>query len=70
MKMSQKILAHRKRRGMSQEELAERLGVSRQAVSCWELGTAQPEAHNVWQLSRLFGVTADYLLGRSEHSKR
>ena len=68
MKMSQKILAHRKQRGMSQEELAERLNVSRQAVSRWELGTAQPEAHNVWQLSRLFGVTADYLLDEEDES--
>jgi DNA-binding XRE family transcriptional regulator len=42
--------------------LAEKLNVSRQAVSHWESGTAQPEASNVLSLSKLFGVTADYLL--------
>lgn len=62
MKLSDKILALRKKEGMSQEDLAERLHVSRQAVSRWEMGSAQPEASNILQLSRLFGVTADYLL--------
>ena len=62
MKLSDKILNLRKQRGMSQEDLAEKLDVSRQAVSRWEVGTAQPDASNVLQLSSLFGVTADYLL--------
>lgn len=62
MKLSEKILTLRKRNGMSQEDLAEKLNVSRQAVSRWEVGSAQPDASNVLQLSRLFGVTADYLL--------
>ena len=47
---------------MSQEELAEQLGVSRQAVSRWEVGSALPDASNILQLSKLFGVSADYLL--------
>ena len=62
MTLPEKILALRKQRGLSQEELAGRLQVSRQAVSRWEVGSAQPDAHNILQLSRLFGVTADYLL--------
>lgn len=62
MKLSEKILALRKARGMSQEELASALDVSRQAVSRWEGNSALPDANNVLQLSRLFGVTADYLL--------
>lgn len=62
MKLSDKILTLRKRGGMSQEELAEKLNVSRQAVSRWELGSAQPDANNILQISKLFGVTADYLL--------
>lgn len=52
----------RKSRGLSQEALAEQLGVSRQAVSRWEQGSAQPDAGNLFQLSRLFQVSADYLL--------
>ena len=62
MKLSEKILKLRKRQGLSQEELAEKLNVSRQAVSRWEMGSALPDASNILQLSKLFGVTADYLL--------
>ena len=62
MKLAEKILNLRKQQGMSQEALAEKLNVSRQAVSRWEMGTAQPDASNILQLSKLFGVTADYLL--------
>ncbi len=70
MKLSEKIMQLRKSRGLSQEELAEKLGVSRQAVSRWESGTAQPDAGNLWQLSRLFGVTADYLLDEEQESSQ
>ena len=62
MQLSQKILTLRKQNGFSQEELAEKLKVSRQAISRWEVGSAQPDASNILQLSKLFGVTADYLL--------
>lgn len=62
MKLSEKILNLRKARNMSQEELAEQLGVSRQAVSRWEVGSALPDASNILQLCKLFGVSADYLL--------
>ena len=50
--------------------LAERLNVSRQAVSRWEMGSALPDASNILQLSRLFGVTADYLLNDEYESDR
>ncbi|MBR5291621.1 MAG: helix-turn-helix transcriptional regulator [Clostridia bacterium] len=62
MNMADKIIALRKSRGISQDELAEKLNVSRQAVSRWETGAAMPDAMNILQLSRLFQVTADYLL--------
>ena len=62
MKLADKILNFRKTKGMSQEDLAGKLSVSRQAISRWEMGTAQPDASNVLQLSKLFGVTTDYLL--------
>ena len=58
MTLSEKILDLRKQQGMSQENLAEKLGVSRQAVSRWEVGSALPDSSNIRQLSRLFGVTA------------
>lgn len=70
MKLSDKILSLRKRAGLSQEELAEQLNVSRQAVSRWEVGSAQPDASNVLQLSLLFHVTADYLLNDNYESDR
>lgn len=62
MTMAEKILALRKKAGLSQEELADKLGVSRQAVSRWEMGSAFPDAPNILGLSRLFGVSTDYLL--------
>jgi len=62
MNLSDKILALRKQRGLSQEELAEQLNLSSQAVSRWEMGSAQPDANNILRLSKLFGVTTDYLL--------
>ena len=62
MKLSDKIIKHRKSNGWSQEDLAEKLNVSRQAISRWENGTALPDAQNILQISKLFGVSADYLL--------
>ena len=62
MRLCEKIVLLRKKAGLSQEAMAEKLGVSRQAVSRWEVGSALPDASNVLQLSRLFSVTTDYLL--------
>ncbi len=62
MRLSDKIVELRKTNGWSQEELAEKLNVSRQAISRWEGAAAQPDAANILQLSKLFGVTTDYLL--------
>ena len=62
MKLSEKIIQLRKSNGWSQEDLAEKLNVSRQAISRWEGATAQPDATNILQISKLFGVTTDYLL--------
>ncbi len=63
MTLAEKIAWCRKRAGLSQEELAEKVGVSRQAVSKWELGDATPEVGKLLQLARTFGVTTDWLLG-------
>lgn len=62
MKLADKIIQLRKSRGWSQDVLAEKMDVSRQAVSRWEMGSAMPDAANILQLSKLFGVTTDYLL--------
>jgi len=62
MNMGEKILMLRKARGWSQEELADRIGVTRQAVSRWESGNAKPDADKLIAISDQFGVTADYLL--------
>lgn len=62
MKLSDKIVGLRKSNRMSQEELSEKLNVSRQAISRWEMGSALPDTTNILQISNLFGVTTDYLL--------
>lgn len=62
MTFPEKLTALRKQQGLSQEELAQKLFVSRQAVSRWESGATLPDAANLLQLSDLFGVTTDSLL--------
>lgn len=62
MKFNDKLTALRKQKGMSQEQLAELLGVSRQAVSRWELGTTMPDAEKLIKLKEVFGVSIDYLI--------
>lgn len=62
MKLSEKILFCRKRAGLSQEALAEKIGISRQAISKWETGEAVPEITKLLLLSQTFGVTTDWLL--------
>ena len=57
-----KISFCRKKAGLSQEALATRLNISRQAVSRWETGEAVPDTEKIVQLSRLFQVSTDYLL--------
>lgn len=59
---SEKLLELRRREGLSQEQLADRLGVTRQSVSKWESGTAAPELTKLIALSDLFGVSVDYLV--------
>lgn len=62
MKLQDKIMEHRKANGWSQEDFADKLNVSRQAISRWENGTALPDSQNILQISKLFHVTTDYLL--------
>lgn len=62
MKFQEKLYTLRKAAGMTQNDLAEKLNVSRQAVSRWEMGTAMPDVENLITISDLFGVTLDELL--------
>lgn len=62
MKLSDKLIELRKEKNWSQEDFAEKLDVSRQAISRWENGTALPDAQNILRISKLFNVSADYLL--------
>ena len=59
---SEKLLELRRREGLSQEQLADRLGVTRQSVSKWEGGAAVPELSKLIALSDLFSVSVDYLV--------
>ena len=62
MIFADKLITLRKKAGWSQEELAEKLGVTRQSVSKWEGAQSVPDIDKILQLARLFGVTTDYLL--------
>lgn len=62
MILADKILALRRNSGWSQEELADRLNVSRQSVSKWESAQSIPDINKILEMAKLFGVTTDYLL--------
>ena len=62
MILADKIIENRKKNGWSQEELADKLGVSRQSVSKWESAQAIPDMKKILQLSEVFGVSTDYLM--------
>ena len=62
MILADKIINERKKNGWSQEELAERLSVSRQSVSKWESAQAVPDLQKILKMAEIFGVSTDYLL--------
>ena len=62
MPLSKRIYELRKSNGMSQEALAEKINVSRQSISKWESGETIPEIGHIIELSKVFGVSTDYLL--------
>lgn len=66
MEFHERLYEVRKSAGMTQSDLAEKLDVSRQAVSRWEMGTAKPEFENLIAISNIFGVSIDYLLKGTE----
>lgn len=66
-KIGNKIYELRKQRGLSQEELAYKLGVARQTISKWELGDATPDFKNLMAICEYFGIELEYILSNDEN---
>ena len=69
MSFADKLQSERRKNGLTQEDLAEAMGVSRQAVSKWEQGEGWPEAEKLLALADRFGVSLDYLMDRAPLEK-
>lgn len=70
MTLGQRLQKARKESGLSQEELAEQLGVSRQAVSKWENDSGYPEMEKMIRLSQIYQVSLDYLVGNEQEQEQ
>ena len=70
MEFHENLIQLRKKANLSQEQLADKLGVTRQAISKWESGQNKPEADKILLLSDIFHVTTDQLLKGTENSKK
>lgn len=70
MTLAEKLKSMRKQTGMSQEQLAEKLGVSRQAVTKWETDAGIPDIENVMAISALFDISMDELLSNEKGAKK
>ncbi len=67
---AKRLFEYRKANGYSQEELAAKIGVSRQAISKWERGESSPDTENLIALSRLYNVTIDEMINSTEKAKK
>lgn len=67
--LSERIYTLRRKMGLSQEQLAEKIGVSRQAISKWEVGQSVPELEKMKALCECFGISMDELVGKSPPKK-
>ena len=65
--LNERIHDLRERSGMTQTDLAIRLGVTRSCVNAWEMGVSRPSLDNILSLSRIFHTQTDYLLGNDNH---
>lgn len=68
MDMAERLQALRKKANYSQEQVADLLGISRQAISKWESGQGKPEIDNIVKLTEIYHVSADYILLGQESS--
>ncbi len=66
LNIADRIQYLREKSGMTQTDLAKRLGISRSAVNSWEMSISTPSLANVIEMTRIFGVSADYILSMSE----
>lgn len=69
MALGEKIAARRRELGITQQEFAEQLYVTRQTVSRWEQNTASPDVETVVRIAEILGVTCDYLLRDGENAE-
>ena len=67
---AKRLFEYRKANGFSQEELAEKIGVSRQAISKWERSESSPDTDNLIALAKLYGITIDELLNGTDAPKK
>ena len=65
--LNERIHDLRERAGLTQTDLARRLGVTRSCVNAWEMGISRPSIDNILSLGRIFHTTTDYLLGFDNH---
>ena len=65
LNIADRIKYLRDKKGMTQTYLAKRLGISRSAVNSWEMSLSFPSLSNIVEMTRIFGVSADYILGIS-----
>ena len=70
IEIANRLYEYRKQRNLSQEELAQQIGVSRQAVSKWERAESSPDTDNLIELAKLYGVSLDELLFTNEPTKK
>ena len=70
IELANRLAELRKSKGLSQEELADKLQVSRQAVSKWERGEASPDTDNLIELAKIYGISLDELVGLSNPEKK
>lgn len=68
MNFGERLINLRKQRGMSQEELAEKLNMTRQTISKWELGVSTPDMESLKNISNLFGISVDELISNNENT--
>lgn len=69
MKIGERIMILRERKGYTQKQLAQRLGISRNAVNLWEMSMSSPSMESLIELSKIFHVSTDYLLGLETDEK-
>ena len=67
--LGKKIVKLRTERNITQEELAERVGVTRQAISKWERGDGLPDLYNIQSLAKVFGISIDELINDAPKSQ-